>query len=144
MIIRRSVLEAVHADLERAYPNEGCGLLVGRGEAVPRVLDRVPVDNRRLAEGAAARRYLIDPDAFRRVSREVERRGLEIVGVYHSHPDAAATPSAYDREHAWPWYCYLIVGIRQGVARDARAWRLRDDRSGFDEHPLEIEHDGGV
>lgn len=144
MIIRRSVLEAVHADLERAYPNEGCGLLVGQGEAVMRVLERVPADNRRVPEGAAARRYLIDPDEYRRVSRAVSQRGLEIVGVYHSHPDAAATPSAYDREHAWPWYCYLIVGIRRGVAREARAWRLRDDRSGFDEHSLEIEHDGGV
>lgn len=143
MIIRRAVLDAVRADLERAYPHEGCGLLVGRVESAAQVLDRAPADNRRLAEWAAARRYLIDPDEFLRLSREAAERGLEIVGVYHSHPDAAAVPSAYDREHAWPWYCYLIVGIRRGFAREARAWRLRDDRSGFDEHPLEIVNDGG-
>ena len=46
-----------------------------------------------------------------------ERDGLEIVGYYHSHPDHPAGPSAFDTEHAWPWYSYLIVRVDRGRGR---------------------------
>lgn len=143
MIIRESVLAAIRTELERTYPNEGCGFLVGTAADEPRVLERVSMENHRASEGAGARRYLITPEDFLRASREVARRGLEIVGVYHSHPDVPAQPSAYDQDHAWPWYQYLIIEVAEGTARDVRAWRLKDDRSGFVEHHVRIEQDGG-
>ncbi len=78
------------------------------------------------------RRYLIGPDDVVALERQAARDGLRVVGYYHSHPDAPAIPSDYDREHAWPWYIYLIVSVRDGRATEARAWRLLGDRSGFE------------
>ena len=48
-------------------------------------------------------------------------------------------PSAFDLEHAWPNLRYVIVSVRAGNPEEARSWRLRDDRSGFDEETVAIE-----
>lgn len=138
MIIARPVWDDIRRRLEAAYPEEGCGLLLGAAGEVTRVQGEYPVPNRRRFDGAAALRYLIGPDEFRGAAGTAAARGLELVGVYHSHPDVTAWPSDYDREHAWPWYEYLIVSVAGGGARELRAWRLRDDRSGFDEQPVTI------
>ena len=59
--------------------------------------------------------------------------GLTLIGFYHSHPDHPAVPSSVDLEHAWPNLHYLILSVREGRAETARTWRLREDRSAFDE-----------
>ncbi|HUE97299.1 MAG TPA: Mov34/MPN/PAD-1 family protein, partial [Longimicrobiaceae bacterium] len=64
--------------------------------------------------------------------------GLEVVGFYHSHPDHPARPSSFDRDHAWPWYSYGIVPATSSGAGAPRAWRLRDDRSRFDEQEITL------
>ncbi|MBI4419782.1 MAG: M67 family metallopeptidase [Gemmatimonadetes bacterium] len=141
MRIERSVLEAIRAVAERAYPHEGCGLLVGDagpdGEAFVR--RHLPVDNQSVEQGTSRNRYLIAPGDFLKAERAVTGEGLQIVGIYHSHPEAPAKPSAYDREHAWPWYRYLIVSVSRGTAGEARAWELVDDRSEFVEHTVAVE-----
>jgi proteasome lid subunit RPN8/RPN11 len=116
---------------ERAYPEESCGGLLGaaRDDAVE-IIATVPLPNRH--EDERRRRYLIEPDDVRDLERRADRLGLEVVGFYHSHPDAPAAPSAYDREHSWPWYMYLIIGVRDGTAHEINAWRLAHDRTQFD------------
>ena len=138
MQITPVALEAIRRHLTAAYPLEGCGLLVGEPASVggPLVTTAVQGNNQRLADGAAGRRYLISPDEFRAAEREAATLGLQVVGSYHSHPDVAASPSAYDREHAWPWYRYLIVSIVGGIVREERVWELSADRDDFIEHPL--------
>jgi proteasome lid subunit RPN8/RPN11 len=113
---------------EAAYPAECCGAMVGRAEgAAKEVLRLSPAVNRRTDD---PHRYLIAPDDLRRLEREVREAGQEIVGYYHSHPDHPARPSAFDAEHAWPWYSYLIVRIDRGRGADMASWVLDD------EHPL--------
>jgi proteasome lid subunit RPN8/RPN11 len=58
--------------------------------------------------------------------------------VFHSHPDHPNHPSEYDREWALPWYSYLITSVNAGHATESRAWRLQEDRSGFDAEELLI------
>ena len=82
------------------------------------------------------RRFLIGPDDYRRAEARAAERGLDIVGFYHSHPDHPAEPSAFDLAHAWPNLSYAIVSIRGGVPREMRSWRLRADRSGYDEESI--------
>ena len=53
------------------------------------------------------------------------------LGWYHSHPDHPARPSEFDREHAWPWYSYVIVSVANGEPQDMTSWQLEDDRSHF-------------
>jgi len=139
--IARSVLAAIRRHLVAAYPAEACGFLVGtrraNGEVV--VSHELPITNRRVADGAARKRYLISPDDFLSAEHDATASGLQIVGVYHSHPDVAARPSLYDQEHAWPWYPYLIVSVMGGAVRDERVWELNDDRRAFAEQLLQIE-----
>ena len=65
-------------------------------------------------------------------------KGWTLIGWYHSHPDHPAKPSEYDREHAWPWYSYIIVSVQNGNPRDMTSWRLQDDRSAFVAEEVEI------
>jgi proteasome lid subunit RPN8/RPN11 len=111
---------------EAAYPAECCGAMVGRVEgAAKAVLGLSPAVNRRTDD---PHRYLIAPDDLRRLEHEVREAGQEIVGYYHSHPDHPARPSAFDAEHAWPWYSYLIVRIDGGRGADMASWVLDDER----------------
>lgn len=136
MIIPDALLGEIRRELEAVYPSEGCGLLLGTlGEEQVRVVSRRPVENRRTG-GAASSRYLITADEVQAATKAAQADDLEIIGVYHSHPDAPARPSAYDRTHAWPWYRYLIVSVFDGRAAAAALWRLRDDRTGFEREAL--------
>jgi len=140
MQIARSVLTAIRHHLQCAYPSEGCGFLMGvRGPDGEVLVSRsLTVKNRRVAGRKARNRYFISPDDFLSAEHDATASGLQIVGVYHSHPDAAARPSSYDQEHAWPWYRYLIVSVVGGAVRDERVWELTDTRA-FVEQLLQIE-----
>ncbi len=130
-------LFAVHRHAEALYPEEACGVLVGRplrgreGWFVERVL---PVHNR-----SENRRngFAIHPETVLAAREEARRLGLEVVGYYHSHPDRPARPSGLDHEHAWPELSYLIVAVEGGKAAETRSWRLAADRSGFEEEGLD-------
>jgi proteasome lid subunit RPN8/RPN11 len=128
-------LEALRRHGEADYPHEACGLIGGvlQGDRKDAVI-LVPVVN---AQRDGRRRYLIEPESFRRAQVKLDRDGLDVVGVYHSHPDHPARPSAYDLAQAWPWVSYVIVGVTRGAARDVRSWILADDRASFVEELLE-------
>jgi proteasome lid subunit RPN8/RPN11 len=128
----------IDAALERAYPEEGCGVLIGRErEGAREVVEVLAFENRRA--DSRGNRYLIAPEQVLAAERRARDLGLDVIAFYHSHPDHPARPSAFDLEHAWPWYDYLIVGVEHGRARVATAWRLREDRSAFDETPVQVE-----
>jgi len=118
---------------EATYPHEGCGLLLGQldPDAI-RVAEVLTVDNVR--EDSRHNRYVIAPEDVLRAEREADAKGLELVGFFHSHPDAAPVPSDYDLEHAsWPGFAYVIVSVQQGRATTTRAWQLSPDRTTFEE-----------
>lgn len=143
--IRPRDLDRIAADAEAAYPAEGCGFLMGRMPASapeePREIASVlPAANARETE--RGRRYLIAPHEVRETEERATAEGLVIVGFFHSHPDHPAVPSEFDREHAWPWYTYLIVPVANGKAGRPRAWRLREDREAFDEEKVTIMEEG--
>lgn len=74
-----------------------------------------------------SRRYWIAPAAMLAAMRHARNRSLEIIGIYHSHPDHPAVPSEYDRQLAWQQYSYLIVSVEQGHAQLCQSWVLDDD-----------------
>jgi proteasome lid subunit RPN8/RPN11 len=109
-----------------------CGFLLGERDPAAggfAVSALRPTDNRRADE--ARTRYLIDAESYRAAEREAAAQNLDIVGFYHSHPDAPARPSEFDREHAWPSAAYLIVAVTRAGAGEATGWLLADDRSRF-------------
>jgi proteasome lid subunit RPN8/RPN11 len=125
-----------HAESE--YPHECCGLLVGRvGDGGRKtVVEILPVSNAR-EESARHNRSLITPEEYLRGERHARSLKLDIVGNYHSHPDHPAVPSAFDLEHAWPVWSYVIVSVQNGKAVDLRSWEMEADRSRFSEEQVD-------
>jgi proteasome lid subunit RPN8/RPN11 len=115
---------AIRRHVEDTYPEEACGGLLGldEGGGHIRVPAALPIANTQRVE--RQRRYLINPADVMDLEQCARARGFEVLGYYHSHPDGPPLPSAYDREHAWPWYIYLIVSVSLGRVAGARAWRL--------------------
>jgi proteasome lid subunit RPN8/RPN11 len=131
-----SLADEIRRQGEAAYPAECCGALIGRVENGGKEVVRLaPAVNRRTDD---PHRYLIAPDDLRRLEAEVRAAGLEIVGYYHSHPDHPAAPSAYDADHAWPWYSYVIVRIVAARGADLASWVLDDDRPQMQSESLDV------
>ena len=87
-------------------------------------------------EEGPRRRFLVRPDDYREAERQARQAGGDLFGFYHSHPDHPARPSQYDLDHAWPFFSYIIVSVRAGAPEDMTSWRLREDRSAFDQEDL--------
>jgi proteasome lid subunit RPN8/RPN11 len=124
---------------ELAYPEEGAGLILGLADGERRRASQLRPLANRSPESARRRRYEIDPRDLMRVEDEAEQGGLEIVGIYHSHPDHPAAPSETDREWALPWYVYVITSVQGGRAVECTGWRLTDDRANFEPVPIRTE-----
>jgi proteasome lid subunit RPN8/RPN11 len=118
----------------QGYPRETCGLLLGATEGGARTVEAAR-RARNLEVERARDRYELDPQDFLSAAHEAAGRGLEIVGVWHSHPDHPALPSETDREMAWPGWSYLIVSVGASGAADWRSWRF--DGKTFQEEVIE-------
>jgi proteasome lid subunit RPN8/RPN11 len=125
------ILDAIRAHGRDAYPHECCGALIGRA-GVAREALRLP----NTTEEGPRRRFLVRPEDYRQAEAHAAALGLDLLGFYHSHPDHPARPSQYDLDHAWPVFSYAIISVSLGEPGEIRSWKLRDDRSGFDEEPL--------
>jgi proteasome lid subunit RPN8/RPN11 len=127
--IRRETLDAIVAHARTAAPVECCGLLIGSGASIDQAVR---------AQNIAAKpaRFLIDPKDHIDARREARRRGLEVLGFYHSHPQSPARPSETDvAEAAYPEAVHLIVSLAGG---DADAGLFRIERGTAVEVPLQV------
>jgi proteasome lid subunit RPN8/RPN11 len=134
--IGSELLERIHAHGVETYPHECCGAILGRdAEASREALDLLPLANRR--DDSPRNRFEVTPEDVRLAEKTASEKKIELIGWYHSHPDAPARPSEFDREHAWPWYSYIIVSVQKGEPRDTTSWRLQDDRAAYDPEAIE-------
>lgn len=141
LILSAADRETIERHLEAGYPDEACGVMIGRELPAAtttrtEVVRLVLADNAR--EDSRHNRYVIPPEAVLAAEKAARAEGLGVIGYFHSHPDHPARPSEFDREHAWPGLSYLIVSIRGGKAEDVRSWRLSDDRESFHEETVEL------
>ena len=115
---------ALRAHAEEAYPNECCGVLLGRfGDSENTVAGVVACANAR--QDSPHNRYAIAPLDLIRIQRDARNQGLEIIGFYHSHPDHPAQWSSTDLAEAhWLGCSYLIAHVANGKATDTRSFRL--------------------
>jgi proteasome lid subunit RPN8/RPN11 len=132
------VHEQIKAHGAAAYPYEGCGLLLGQFAAAGSLVTAVrPLPNIWPDQEEQRVRFRIDPAAWRAVELEALADGLDVIGVFHSHPDHPPVASPRDLAWAaWPGYSYLITRISDGMAEDSRSWQLLPDRSGFVEEEI--------
>jgi len=130
MKLRRELVEEMIAHAQNNLPNEACGILAGtRGE----ILAFYPATN---AEHSPTR-YTIDPQELLRIFREVESKGWEVMGIFHSHPVTEAYPSPTDIRLAfYPEALYFILSLRDPSQPILRAFWIIDGE--VREEPLKI------
>src|SRR6201984_3157762 len=148
------IVAKIRAHGAETYPHECCGALLGRdsnavlesgrGTKAParEVLQLFPLVNRR--DDSPRNRFSVTAEDVLEAEKAAREQGLEVVGWYHSHPDHPARPSEYDRDHAWPWYSYIIVSVQNGAPQHMTSWRLNDDRAEFSPEGIEIRHRAAV
>lgn len=139
MRISAELVAKIRSHGEQTYPEECCGVLLGSHPgADAHVQDVVEIDNKQ--DENRRRRFLVTPEQYRQAEAVADRRGLVLLGFYHTHPDHPAIPSDFDRDHALPWFTYVIMHVGRGKGGAVTAWVLREDRSQFDQTPFVIEH----
>ena len=112
-----------------AYPEECCGFLIGQNLEARRVHRTYAAQN--VAAPSKHRRYNIDPLELVRADEDARKSNLDLIGVYHSHPDAPVQPSQLDLEHAWPNFTYLVLSLQNGEPRDFAAEILTPNGTAF-------------
>ena len=124
----------INAHLEKAYPGEGAGFLLGVDGDVKDVLS---LENAR-EEEARHNRFLITPEDYLKAELKAAGLGMDLIGVFHSHPGCPNVPSEYDREWAQPFFSYIITRVDDGKVVSHRSWRLMEDRTQYEEEKIEI------
>ncbi len=139
------VVKKINQHGAETYPHECCGALLGRdldpnpasaNDPSREVTALHPLVNRR--DDSPRNRFSVTSEDVLEAEKAARVKGLDVVGWYHSHPDHPARPSDFDRDHAWPWYSYIIVSVMEGVPGIMSSWRLADDRAQMTQESLSV------
>ncbi|MEM7107135.1 MAG: M67 family metallopeptidase [Bacteroidota bacterium] len=125
IIVAPSAWSKMKIDAEVRYPYECCGFFYGK-QHPKTVTDVLSIKNSE--EGDQRRRFEISPLDYMKGERFAEENKVELLGIYHSHPDHPATPSEHDRIHAVPVFSYVILSVANGKYRNATSWLLNEER----------------
>lgn len=149
--LNKAQIEAISRHGENTYPEECCGIIVGYlGDGGKVAVDLVLTENVWGMEEAnfsmetelvasKQRRYAISPQDILQAQKQARLQQLEIIGIYHSHPDYPAIPSEFDLKYAWSSYSYIIASISQGNLSDVKSWCLDNDGQFQSEEILVVE-----
>ncbi len=147
--LNKQHLRIIFSHAESTYPEECCGVILGNLDRhCKTVVEIVPTQNAWNSEAASdfpscdashskKRRYTIAPQDMLQLQKASREKNLNIIGIFHSHPDYPATPSEFDRNCAWQEYSYIIVSVQKGRAGDINSWVLDDD-SQFQQEELAV------
>ena len=138
VVLPSSIARQIEAEGVAAYPNECCGILIGKEKDGRRVVERLAPMKNAFDAGEQYHRFTIDPLAQIEAEKSADDAGQLVLGYYHSHPDHPAKPSEYDRTHVPPWsfYSHVIVAIEKGRPAAMTAWFMDENTEQF--APLEL------
>jgi proteasome lid subunit RPN8/RPN11 len=127
IVLENDVQKAIVQDAVGCYPNECCGFLYGNEDSNGRRIITLARMVTNVKDGDKRRRFEISPQDYVAAERYAEEQQIELLGVYHSHPDHPAIPSEHDRAAAQPFFSYLIISVNNKEPGAIRSWRLNDD-----------------
>jgi len=131
----QDTFDALRRHAVEAFPNECCGILIGRHEDTCAYVGHiVAADN--IAEGDRTRSYQIDWKTLFNTIRTARDTPNEVIGFYHSHPDGSNTPSKRDVASAWIGYAYVILPVTEGVCGHPSAWRVAHEGASFERETI--------
>ena len=132
VFINQEDIDKMVKHLKKTYPNEGCGLLLGNIKNEKKYIKEV-IDAKNIIKERAVDRFEIDPKEYKKIDDYARKKGLDIIGVYHSHPDHPPRPSGTDLNIAQPVISYIIVNIYKGSVMAIRSYQLNDSGKEFKE-----------
>ena len=112
---------AMVSHARQAYPNECCGAMVGSIDAAGKTV-RVALPLENAFDGAQATRYELRPQDLLAADQAARERHMELIGIYHSHPDCGAYFSRTDLQNSCPWYSFVVLSIQKGEFHHANSW----------------------
>jgi len=118
---------AMVAHAREAYPNECCGAMLGVSDGDKTVRVAMRLEN--AFEGAQATRYELRPEDLLAADKAARERQMDLIGIYHSHPDCDAYFSKTDLQNSCPWYSFVVLSIRQGEFHHANSWLPNFDQT---------------
>jgi proteasome lid subunit RPN8/RPN11 len=140
LVLSEDLARAIEREGSAAYPNECCGIMIGRdvteGGTTQRALERLEPMQNVWDAAEQRRRFAIDPLALMKAEKTAAEQGKLVIGFYHSHPDHPARPSETDRQYGWPFYSYIIVSIAKGEPAAMTSWVLNDATEQFEEQRI--------
>ncbi len=130
-------IQIIKNHAKKTYPDEYCGLILGYiNSQYKTVLEIIPTENvwntekgnfTQDQEHSTSSRYAISPQVMLHTQKAAINRNLNIIGIYHSHPDYPAIPSEWDRIYAWTEYSYVILSLQNTQASELQSWSLDDN-----------------
>lgn len=141
IVLSAQQYEQIEQEGVRAYPNECCGVMIGRdvvqGDgSIRRVVDRLQPLTNSFEKEERYHRFRLDPLEYIEAEKSAGVEGKLVLGFYHSHPDCPARPSEYDRQYAWPFYSYVIVSILKGQPAEMTSWLLEESTEQFSKEEI--------
>jgi proteasome lid subunit RPN8/RPN11 len=119
---------------EKGFPHEICGLMFGKAGDTRIVTEVFECGN--LNKLKPETRYDMDPKDYLKGEALARQKELDVIGIFHSHPDHPDKASETDRQAAWPGFSYIIMSIQKGKFASMRSWVLNAQEQ-FDEEPVQ-------
>jgi proteasome lid subunit RPN8/RPN11 len=120
---------------ESTYPNECCGAMIGAIDGSEKVVSvAVPLVN--AFAGEKGERYELRQEDLLKADSEARQRGLDLIGIFHSHPDCDAYFSKTDLENSCPWYSFVVLSIKKGEFDHANSFLPDPDQTKADKEEL--------
>jgi proteasome lid subunit RPN8/RPN11 len=117
------------------YPNECCGAMLGTTSGGhKRVAIAMPLEN--VSTGSQRQRYELRPEDLLNADREAGRQKLDLIGIYHSHPDCGAYFSETDLKNSCPWYSFVVLSIHKGEFDHANSWLPNGEQTAAEKEEL--------
>lgn len=111
--VNKQAWDVMVAHAEATFPNECCGAMLGNIDGDTKsVTQAVVIENS--YTGAQGARYELRPEDLLEADRKARAAGLDLIGIFHSHPDCDAYFSKTDLENSCPWYSFVVLSIKSG------------------------------
>ncbi|MBI2685961.1 MAG: M67 family metallopeptidase [Acidobacteria bacterium] len=119
--IEQEAWDLMVAHARKTYPNECCGAMLGPIDGGTKTV-RVALPLENAYPGAQRERYELRPEDLLYAEREARKNGMDLIGIFHSHPDCDAYFSKTDLENSCPWYSFVVLSIQKGQFHHANSW----------------------
>lgn len=124
------------AHAQVTYPNECCGAMLGTIDGDAKTV-KVSIELDNAFEGVQQERYELRPRDLMNADRAARQQGMDLIGIFHSHPDCDAYFSATDLKNSCPWYSFVVISVKNGKFDHANSFLPNAEQTTANEEEME-------